>query len=294
MQFEIEIIKWFQSIGNAVLDVIGEGITIFAEQYVMIVIIAFIYFVYNKKLGEAIAYSIFLSLNINNTIKALVKAPRPYEYDHTIKGKRAQTATGYSFPSGHTQAATVLYSSISLRLKKQKITIAAIIIIFLIGISRLYLGVHFPRDVIAGWVLGIGSTFLGAYLYDKFAKSYKSKMLLLLITAIIFIPFGFVFYQSDFQALEKYLDFYKSISLFLGFIAAMAIENKYVNFDCSGPLKMRLIRFFMGLLIVGIVYLGLKLIFPKEVLICDMIRYFCVIFIPMGIYPLTFKKLHLM
>lgn len=294
MQIEIEIIKWFQTIGNVVFDVLAECITIFGEQYIMIVILAFIYFVYNKKLGEAIAYSVFLSLNLNNAIKGLFKAPRPFEYDNTIKGKRAHTATGYSFPSGHTQGATSLYGSIGLRLKNKKLWIIIICLLFLVGISRLYLGVHFPRDVIVGWILGTLCAIVGAYLYDKYAHNLKAKIVLLALTFVIFIPFAFIYYQPNFQNLEKYLDFYKGFALFLGFIFAVLIENKYVNFDCKSPLKVKLIRYFIGLLIFVVVHMGLKLVFPKESLIFDMIRYFLVTFVPMALYPLTFKKLNLM
>lgn len=293
MQFEIEIIKWFQGIGNVVFDILVEGITFLGEQYVIIVILAFIYFVYNKKIGEAIAYTLFLSLSLNNAVKGVIGAKRPFEVDNTIVPKRPQTATGFSFPSGHTQGSTTLYTSIGLVLKNRKVWIGVICLVFLIGASRLYLGVHFPRDVIVGWALGITCSFLGSYLYNKFATSLKAKMLLFITTAVIFIPFNFIFYRSNFSDIEKYRDFFTGYALFWGFILATFIENKYVNFDCSNTLKIRLIRYFIGLLLFVIIQFGLKLLFPDENIFFDMLRYFLVTFVPMGLYPLTFKKFKL-
>ena len=294
MQIEFEIIKWFQDIGNTFCDILAEGFTFFGEQYMMIVILAFIYFVYNKKMGEAIAYSVFLSLNLNNALKGLVKAKRPFQLEKTIIPKRAHTATGYSFPSGHTQGATALYGSIGIRFKNKKLWTAIIVLISLVAISRVYLGVHFPHDVVAGLLVGIACSILGAYLYDKFATNLKKKMILMLSTAILFVPFTFVFYQPKFSDIEVYRDFYTGLALFLGFIVALYIENKYVNFDCKSPMKVKLIRYFLGLLIFVVVQMGLKIVFPEDNIFFDMLRYFFVTFVPMGLYPLTFKKLNLM
>lgn len=294
MQFEFEIIKWFQDISNDFFDVLAEGITFFGEQYIMIVIIAFIYFVYNKRLGEAIAYSVFLSLNLNNAIKGMVKAKRPFQLDEAIVPKRAHTATGFSFPSGHTQGATVLYTSIGMKLKHKKLWIVIIVGILLVALSRVYLGVHFPHDVVAGLLLGFACAILGTYLYDKFATNLKNKLMMLLITALLYIPFAFIFYQPSFTDIEVYRDFYTGLALFLGFIAAIYIENKYVNFDCKSPMKVKLIRYFIALLIFVVTQMGLKIIFPNDNIFFDILRYFLVTFVPMGLYPLTFKKLNLM
>ena len=87
-----------------------------------------------------------------------------------------------------------------------------------------------------------------------------------------------------------YKDFYTAFALFLGFIPAVIIENKFVNFNCLNSLKIRLIRLAIGLVIILGTYVGLKMIFPPENIYFDMLRYFLVIFIGLGIYPLIAKK----
>lgn len=293
MEFEIQFIKWLQKASSGILDFLAEVITFFGEQYVVIFVLAFIYFVYNKKLGEKIAYTLFLSLGINNALKGVVKAPRPFNVDPNIIGMRQSTATGYSFPSGHTQISSTFYTSIANFIKNKKFWIFTIVLIFLVGLSRIYLGVHFPKDVVVAIILGVGIAFLGSNLYDLFGNNYKTKHILFLVTLLLLFPFAIIFYRSDYASILPFRDFYTNYALFLGFFFATLVEGKYVNFNNDSPLKQKLIRYFVAILLFIIIQFGLKVIFPDENIYFDMLRYFLVTFIPMGIYPLFFKKLKL-
>ncbi len=297
MSWEITFIKWLQSSASSFSNTIAEFITNFGEQYILIVILAFIYFAYDKKVGEQIAYCTFIGVVSNNAIKGLVKAPRPFtvapEILDDIPEAALESATGYSFPSGHTQSGSTFYSAIGFHFKKRWVWIVVIIAILLVGFSRIYLGVHFPKDVIVGTVLGFGGAWLGTFLYQKWGQSYRSKLILFLATAAVFLPFIFIFYRPDFDDIEIYRDFYTSYSLMLGFIGAVAVENKWVNFTCNTTLKRRLIRFALGLVVLIGVLLGLDKVFPEGYIFLDMLRYALVSFIGMGLYPFLFKPLHL-
>jgi len=294
MEWEIAFIKWLQASATSTSYLLAEIFSFLGEQYILIVILAFIYFVYDKKIGEQIAYCIFLGACSNNAIKGLVKAKRPFQVDNAISGGRQETATGFSFPSGHSQNAATFYGAIAFHFKKKIIWVSAILLVLLIAFSRVYLGVHFPVDVIVGALLGFGLAFLGSFLYQKWQTSLKNKMLLLLITALVFFPFLIIFYRHNFNEIEIYKDFYTSYALFHGFIGAIYLENKYVNFSCKSALKSRLIRFILSLVIFIVLLFGLKAILPKNNIFFDMLRYFLVSFIGMGIYPLSFKKLRLL
>ncbi|MDD2259129.1 MAG: phosphatase PAP2 family protein [Bacilli bacterium] len=288
--FELNIIRFFRDISIPFIDNLMQIITFFGEQYVLILVLSTIYFVFNKEAGEKIAYSIFTSLGLNNIFKGIIKINRPFVTDPTIDAVRIETATGYSFPSGHSQNAAVTFSSVAYHFKKKWLWITASILIFLVGISRVFLGVHYLSDVIVGISLGLGSTLLCSLLYEKFKGSLLSKSLLFGITLLAFVPFLALFYRPNQADMLIYKDFYTAFALFLGFIPAVIIENKFVNFNCLNSLKIRLIRLAIGLVIILGTYVGLKMIFPPENIYFDMLRYFLVIFIGLGIYPLIAKK----
>ena len=214
---ELEILRSIQSIANPFLDILFQLITMCGEQIVLISIIAVIYWALDKKFGEYIAYSVLTSVLLNNTIKDIFKMKRPIG-EKGIRTLREQTATGYSFPSGHTQNASSFYGAMAIYLKKRVMHIIATIMIILVGFSRLYLGVHYPKDVIVGGILGVLTSLICYKLYNKF----ENKMLLYVITFVIFIP-ALTFAHSA--------DFIKGMGTYLGFIIGIYIEKKYVNFS---------------------------------------------------------------
>lgn len=272
---ELEILRSIQSIANPFLDMLFQLITICGEQIVLISIISIIYWTLDKKFGEYIAYSVLTSVLLNNAIKDIFKMKRPIG-EEGIRTLRAETATGYSFPSGHTQGASSFYGAMAIYLKKKTMYIIAAIMIILVGFSRLYLGVHYPKDVIVGAILGVLTSFICYKLYMKF----DNKMMLYIITFVIFIP-ALTFAHST--------DFIKGMGTYLGFLVGIFIEKKYVNFSTEGSTRNKIIRVLLGLLILISLKSGLKLILPSGNMFA-FIRYTLISFIGIGIYPMIFKK----
>ena len=153
--FELDILRFFRKISTSFTDAILEFITIFGEQIIIVAILAFFYFAYNKNLGKKIAYTLFTSLSLNGAIKGVVSRPRPFVLDPLLGAERVETATGFSFPSGHTQASSTFFYTTAFYFKKKLLWIFCIVITILIGFSRIGLGVHYPTDVIVGMILGI-------------------------------------------------------------------------------------------------------------------------------------------
>ena len=272
---ELEILRSIQSIANPFLDILFQLITMCGEQIVLISIIAVIYCTLDKKFGEYIAYSVLTSVLLNNTIKDIFKMKRPIG-EKGIRTLREQTATGYSFPSGHTQNASSFYGAMAIYLKKRVMHIIATIMIILVGFSRLYLGVHYPKDVIVGGILGVLTSLICYKLYNKF----ENKMLLYVITFVIFIP-ALTFAHSA--------DFIKGMGTYLGFIIGIYIEKKYVNFSVEGSTGNKIIRVLLGILILLTLQVGLKVLLPSAT-IFSFIRYLLISLTGIGIYPMVFKK----
>jgi membrane-associated phospholipid phosphatase len=291
--FELDVSRFFRSISTETLDKIVQILTFMGSQMVIIVLVAIIYFVLDKKAGEKIIYIALTSYGVNNALKGVCAVKRPFQVDPDIEAAGVEDATGYSFPSGHSQGAASVYFSIANHFKKTWLWIVAIAIIVIVGFTRIWLGVHFLSDVVVGISLGIGVSLLCGLLYDNFQHSFKSKIILFATTLVIFAPFLYFFYRPNANDMLVYRDFYISYAAYLGFFGAVIIENKLVKFTDLTTLGMKILRAAIGIVIMLGVYLGLKFVFPDGYLILDMVRYFLVIFIGLGIYPLIFKNTRL-
>ena len=229
---ELNFLRFLRDISSPLIDTLTEFITMLGEEYIMVFLLVVIYFAYDKVFGKKLAYIIFTSLCLNNSVKGIVARTRPFVVDPNLDSVRKETATGYSFPSGHTQNSSTVYLAVAYNntFKKHLIWTIAIIVSILIGFSRLMLAVHYPTDVLVGLLFGVGCAILLSILYNKVAKNIKSELLLYLITFIIFLPFCFIFYRSSYQDIYIYKNFYTAFAMFGGFIIGTYIENKFVNF----------------------------------------------------------------
>ena len=276
VNMELEILRTIQKIANPFLDVLFQIITMFGEDSLAIVVMAVIYWNYDKKFGEYIAYSALTSASINGMIKNIFKVKRPIG-EEGIRSLRTETAGGYSFPSGHSQGAASFYGAVAVYLRKKWVSILCIITILAVGFSRMYLGVHWPKDVVGGLLLGGACAYVTYKIYSKF----ENKQLVYWITFVILLS-GITFARTA--------DYFKALGAYLGFVLAMYIEKKYVNFSVEGNLCNKILRVVIGLAILLIMKSGLKILFPNQ-LIFHFIRYMCITFFGMGIYPMLFKKI---
>ena len=278
MEFELNIIRAIQSIANPFLDGLFQFITMFGEEAILIPLIAVIYWAFNKKMGEYIAYASLTSVLVNGAIKDIFKAKRPIG-EPGIRSLRIETATGYSFPSGHTQGTASFWSAIAIYLKNNYMYGISALIIILVAISRLYLGVHYPKDVLFGAIFGILTSFITYKLFNK----VNNKIALYFITFIIFIPALLYAHSAD---------FIKGMGTFLGFALGIYVEKKYVNFSVEGKSINKILRVVIGLAILILLKVGLKAVFPNK-LVFHFLRYFIIVFFGIGLYPAIFKKLKL-
>lgn len=281
MGFQLDILMYLQSIRNELLTGIFTFFTVCTEVPVITVLTGILYWCINKKAGQRTLFALCGSLNINAGVKNFVKMPRPIG-TKGLESLRVETATGYSFPSGHTQTATTFWVSMMYLFRKTWIYIVGILMIIGAGISRLYLGVHWPMDVIVGWVFGIALSILFIKLFDyiDYSKNYYILVVLMLI-------FGVCTYFIGGE------DLYKMFALYTGFALGYMVEDTYINFStenerrknifAKNPTKneglgKKILRFIVGIISLLAVYLLLDyientLIIGKTEEIINIIKY---------------------
>lgn len=283
------IMLFFLRIANPVLDTVANLVTMFGEESFVIAFILFIFYNYNKKSGFILFSSTLYSVVAMGVLKAIVRAPRPFQVLESIKGKRVQTATGYSFPSGHTTTAAASYTSLALIFQKRIVSILSALLIALIGISRLYLGVHWPNDVFGGLVLGASISMLAyrplSMLYDDRKKRITVNSI---IGAVSFAAALILAILLNLHRIDEvaFTDLMKVLALggggFLGFV----FENRRVNFSTDGTWTKKIVRYLIGMAGVVAVMAAKALIPTSLYAFGSFVRYALIGLWATGLFPL--------
>ena len=178
--FEINILDFIQSTFKcAFLDFFMPLITLLGEDGIIFIAMAVVmlFFKRTRKVGLSIGAALLMGFIVGNlTLKPLLARVRPYNFNETFDRATllVDTLSDRSFPSGHTlctfEACVVLFLT-----QKKYVGIPALVACSLVALSRLYLYVHYPTDVIAGALLGTGFAILGVKLVDLAFKKYESR-----------------------------------------------------------------------------------------------------------------------
>lgn len=291
---QLSILKFFQSIENPTLNLIGQAVTFMGEQTVFIIITVFILWCYDKRRGFAIFSSLFIALVSTNLLKAIIRYPRPFVVDPSLGSQRLQTATGYSFPSGHSTGAASYYSGLSIMMGKRWISIVGAFLILFVGLSRLYLRVHWPLDVFAGWMVGftVSFTLMKALLRLWDNKELLKRLSIAVGITSLVVSLLLAFLISGALADEiAFSDLMKLLALAGGGYLGFAYEQKKINYDEGGVLGVKVVRFFIGLAGIFIIQ-GSKALLPAHLLF-SVLRYMLTGLWATALYPLIGTKIRL-
>ena len=271
--FFIELI---QKLSSPFFDMFFEAITFFAEQYIALLILGIVFWCMRKEFSVPFCLTAVSSYSINTMFKNIFRIERPYVSletstayaPHGVKesGKlfvlRGHTATGYSFPSGHTQFAVSAYGALGFYFKKIW-RILAIIAILLVGISRMYLGVHTIYDVLGAVIIGSLWTWLGFIIYKKIVLKYGNIM--------IFIYAAPALISAVLMNRNDIGDTFRTFGLVFGMAVGLYIEERFIKFNPSNimdtsqnkhrlyyKLKYNIIKVIAGIFCAVVIYFGLS------------------------------------
>ena len=276
------------------------AITTLGEETAFLVIGLIVFWCVDKRKGYYIMSVGFLGTMVNQVLKLTFRIPRPWILDpnFTILEQAREAATGYSFPSGHTQTAVGTFGSIAAFSQRKGMRAVCITLAILVGFSRMYVGVHTPADVLVGALCALILIFaLKKPMLQGGVATLKGIFILMIAVALGF--FAYVHLWSfpadmDVHNLESGL---KNAYTMLGCTVGMAIvyvaDNKKLHFPVEGTWLVQLIKVIVGLLLVLAVKECLRA--PLELLLpvypARAVRYFLIVLTAGVLWPSTFRYL---
>jgi membrane-associated phospholipid phosphatase len=253
-QWGLNFIIMIQQIDTPLLDSFFRAITLLGDELFYLLLFSFLLWCVDFYLGIRVGIIFLLSVYVNTGLKEIFQQPRPFDILPEIQKVRA---SGYGFPSGHAQSSLVVWGSITYWKKQIWIRNLSVLLILLIGFSRIYLGVHFPTDILGGWLFGGLILCLSYFIFLKIKLDFIQENMIFKIIGIALFPVILLQIQSS-------PDIISSVAALTGVGYGLLFFSSSIEGIRPGNWLQRLISFLVGVIGIGILYLGLKLILPLE------------------------------
>lgn len=249
-----DLILAVQSISSGFLDTFFKAITWLGNREAYLVILTLLYWCINRSWGARLLVLTMLSSWFNEALKSLFDLPRP----DPARVRQLVSESSFGFPSNHAQTgAVIVWGYLAAKVKRAWFSVLAVAMIFLIGLSRAYLGIHFPQDVIGGWILGIVILLIWLRYEERLAAWWRSlapqRQALLAVAGPLALMFltpadSFGRYPNETGATLA--------GILLGAGLGSILEARTVRFRVDGSLGRRALRYLVGIVLVAAFYVG--------------------------------------
>lgn len=275
-------------------DIFFQAVTYAAQELLVVAVICWFFWCGRKSLAYQLGFSYFLSGLTVQGLKIFFRIPRPWVLDSGFEPVKSAVpgATGYSFPSGHTQSATALFTTLAFHFKRRGIRFLCVLAFLLVGFSRMYLGVHTPKDVLTAMGVTIILSWLVCIIWKKLEYDKSRDLLISLIlaaAAMILLACDVSLVSAGLLTTANALDCCKACGAGLAFAAGFYIERRFLDFTSPSSFRQKLIRFLIGIIGAAVIEFGLKALLPVQ-LITAFFRYFLIVSWILVFYPMLFTR----
>ena len=302
----LSVLYWLESIRNPFLDALMQFFTYFGEELLFIVIALAVFWCVDKREGYYLLFVGFVGTILNQFLTLLCHIPRPWVRDPSFQPVKSALggATGYSFPSGHTQNVAGTLGGIARWSKRTSVRVVCVVVLLLTSFSRMYLGVHTPLDVGVGLATAVVLVFV---LYPIVrAAADDPKRMAVLLGVMVVMALAFVLYANLWTApaqgadalenlYEGQKNSYSLLGALLGFCVAYPLERRFIRFEEKAVWWVQVLKIAGGLLGLLAIKQGLKLLFIAmgfTWLGTNAIRYFAVVLFAALVWPKAFPWLN--
>jgi membrane-associated phospholipid phosphatase len=285
------------------------------EQFFLLTMPIFLWCI-DMTTGLRLGFLLLISGNLNYILKLVFHGPRPYWVDRTVRAYTSEPTFG--IPSGHAQVSASVWGGLAYSFRKPWLWLAAGLAVFLIGLSRLYNGVHFPTDVLAGWIIGalvlwicmnlekpVTAWLLSCHLSIRLAAALVFSLSFILLGVLSRISLGAWALPQTWATNAaagapgsapitplSLSSLISSAGALFGLSAGAILLPVWGGFNVRGPVGKRALRFLAGMVGMLIIWGGLGLILPggesRLILALRYLRYALTGFWISGLAPLMF------
>ena len=309
----MEFLHLLEGIRTPVITTFMDLITYCGSEIFFMALAITVFWCVNKRDGYYILLVGFLGTVGNQFLKLWFRIPRPWVLDpeFTVVESARAGATGYSFPSGHTQNIVGTMTCVTLMTKRKGIRAAAIALMLLVPFSRMYLGCHTPLDVGVSFILALALAIAlrpviladerpqaseqGSSSAQKAPMLWGLLFLSLCITALYWAFVTFYNFPADIDGENFYEGIKNAYTLFgclAGLIVSKALDDRYIHFEVKAAWPAQILKVLLGLLLIIAIRAGLKA--PLQAILPEFpataVRYCIMVIFAGAVWPLTFSR----
>lgn len=296
----MQFLYLLEKIRNPVFDWFFSLITHIGEEVFFLALAIIFFWCIDKRRGYYILTVGLVGTLVNQVLKLAFRIERPWvrDPDFTIVESARAEATGYSFPSGHTQNVAGTFGTIAISSKSRPVRIISVALIALVAFSRMYLGVHTPLDVVVSLAVAAALSFA---LYPIFKSEERfEKLMPFVVFGSCLLSIGFVLFVSMTQTglhdaanlASATKNAYTLIGCTAGLVVVYTVDSEWLKFDTRATWYAQIIKLALGLGIVLLIKSGLSAplvsLFKNEY-IARAVRYFLIVIFAGILWPLTFR-----
>lgn len=273
-------------------------VTQLGEETAFLVVALILFWCVDKYKGYYLLSVGFIGTLANQFMKLWFRIPRPWilDKDFTILEQAREAASGYSFPSGHTQSAVGTFGCLAYTEKKKWVRVVAIAIAVLVPFSRMYIGVHTPLDVAVAALMALILIFaLRPVVFGRNGKNMPVLLAMMSLLAVAYLCYVELYpFPSDIDA-HNLTSGIKNAYTLLGALAGLCVvyiaDEKWLHFQVKAVWWAQILKVLFGLVLVLIVKSGMKT--PLNMLFGESIgravRYFLIVIVAGIVWPLSFR-----
>ncbi|UCG06434.1 MAG: phosphatase PAP2 family protein [Desulfobacterales bacterium] len=251
LDWGIHVVLGFQQF-SPTFDVFFKSLTFLGNEEFFLLFLPLIYWCIDRRTGVRLLFLLLFSVFIYSAAKVFLNQPRPFQYDSRVK--QIVGAHGGGLPSGHTQNTVVLWGYLAYRFRQKIFWMITGFLIIGVPLSRIYLGVHFPTDIIGGYLLGILLLFGFIWLVPRAeawmaGKGFKWQLGMAFIVPLVLI---FISPGADRECLT-------AGSTLWGVAVGVVLERRWLRYSAAGLWWQKILRFLVGMVLLFGLWMGLRL-----------------------------------